>query len=226
MKKLTLLPLMAISGLLLTGCNPQNMLNYSLDPRLPKVLNVKSIVDSTSVGFEWQPLDRKGVDGVNIYRTEANTYVNSSQKEAKKIGSVSSKYASHYVDTGLEQNSRYTYTFTTTKGDKESAYGKVIEIKTLGELAPVTFFQGAQKTTRTIKLIWRPHPNKKIEKYYVQRSVNKENWKRIATVSNRLMSEYIDNYVVSGKTHQYRIIAIGFDGSRSKSTAPVTILAK
>ena len=226
MQKLTLLPLMAISGLLLTGCNPKNMLNYSLDPKLPKVLNVKSMVDSTSVGFEWQPLDRKGIDGVNVYRTKANAYLDSAQKEAEKIGSVSSKYASHYVDTGLQQNSKYTYTFTTTKGDSESSYGEVINIKTLSAMPMVTFFQGVQKTNRTIKLIWRPHQDKKVSKYQVQRSVNKEDWKRIATVSNRLMSEYIDNYIVSGKTHQYRIIAIGFDGSSSKFSHPVTILAK
>jgi len=226
MQKLTLVPLIVISGLLLTGCNPKNMMNYSLDPKLPKVLNVKAIVDSTSVGFEWQPLDRKGVDGVNIYRTKANAYTNSQQKELQKVGNVSSRFSSHYVDTGLQQNSRYTYTFTTTKGNRESSYGKVMEIKTLREMSPVQFFQGAQKTTKTIKLIWRPHQDKRVEKYIIQRSVNRENWKRIATVSNRLMVEYIDNYVTSGKTHQYRVIAVGFDGSRSKPTNPVTILAK
>ena len=226
MQKLTLVPLIVTSGLLLTGCNPKAMMNHSLDPTLPKVLNVKAKVDSTSVGFEWQPLDRKGVDGVNIYRTKANAYTSSQQKELQKIGNVSSRFASHYVDTGLQQNSRYTYTFTTTKGNYESAYGKVMEIKTLPLLSPVQFFQGAQKTTKTIKLIWRPHQDKRVAKYLIQRSVNRENWKRIATVSNRLMVEYIDNYVTSGKTHQYRVIAVGFDGSRSKPTNPVTILAK
>ncbi len=226
MQKLTLVPLIVTSGLLLTGCNPKTMMNHSLDPKLPKVLNVKAMVDSTSVGFEWQPLDRKGVDGVNIYRTKANAYTNSQQKELQKVGNVSSRFSSHYVDTGLQQNSKYTYTFTTTKGDYESAYGKVMEIKTLKEMSPVQFFQGAQKTTKTIKLIWRPHQDKRVEKYIIQRSVNREDWKRIATVSNRLMVEYIDNYVTSGKTHQYRIIAVGFDGSRSKPTNPVTIRAK
>lgn len=226
MKELTLLPLMTISGLLLTGCNPKSMLNYTLDPKLPKVMNVKYMVDSTSVGFEWQPLEKKGIDGVNIYRTKANAYLNSAQKEAEKIATISSRYTSHYVDTGLQQNSKYTYTFTTIKGDRESSYGKVIELKTLSAMSMVTFFQGVQKTNKTIKLIWRPHPDKKVSKYYVQRSVNREDWKRIATVSNRLMSEYIDNYVISGKKHQYRVIAIGFDGSSSKPSHPVTILAK
>jgi len=226
MKKLTLLPLMATLGLLLTGCNPKSMMSHSLDPQLPKVLNVKAIVDNTSVGFEWQPLDRKGIDGVNIYRTKANTYTNSQQKELEKISTVSSRFASHFVDTGLKQNSRYTYTFTTIKGDRESSYGKVIDVTTLRALSPVSFFQGVQKTTKTIKLIWRPHSDKRVAKYYIQRSVNRENWKRIATVSNRLMVEYIDNYVTSGKTHQYRVIAVGFDGSHSKPSNPVTILAK
>ncbi|MCK5854289.1 MAG: hypothetical protein KAG56_03650 [Sulfurovaceae bacterium] len=226
MRRLTLVPLIVISGLLLTGCNPKSMMNHSLDPTLPKVLDVKAIVDSTSVGFEWQPLDRKGIDGVNIYRTKANAYTNSEQKELEKIGTVSSRFSSHYVDTGLKQNSKYTYTFTTTKGDKESSYGKVIEVKTLQEMVSIGFFQGVQKTNKTIKLIWRPHQDKRVEKYYIQRSVNKENWKRIATVSNRLMVEYIDNYVITGKSHQYRIVAVGFDGSRSKATHPVTILAK
>ncbi len=226
MKKLTLLLLMSTLGLLLTGCNPNTLMTQTLDPRLPKVQEVKAVAGNTYVGFEWQPLYTKGVDGINIYRTEANAYVNSSNKELSKIATILNPFASHYVDTGLAQNSHYTYTFRTVKGSYESPNGKIIEIKTLPPLPPVSFFQGAQKASNVIKLIWRPHPDKRIKGYIIQKSTNGREWQRVGSLDHRMMVEYIDNYVVSGTTYQYRVIAIGFDGSFSTPSLPVTILAK
>lgn len=226
MKKLTLISLTATSLLLLNGCNPTAMMNHQLDPRLPKLDNVKAVPGSTSVAFEWQPVSAKNLDGINIYRTKGNTYVNSAEKELIKVGSVNNAFASHYVDTGLTQNSAYTYTFTTVKGGFESSHGQVLNVKTTPYFAPITFFQGFQKANNTIKLIWRPHTNQMVKMYKVEKSINGEKWKWIASVNNRMMSEYIDTYIALGNSYAYRVIAVGFDDSLSKPSAIITIHAR
>ena len=223
MKKLTLSSLTAIL-LLLNGCSSVSMMsNHQLDNNLPKLNNVKAVPSNTSVAFEWQPVASKHLDGVNIYRTMKNTYVNSVDKELTKVATVKNAFASHYVDTGLAQNSAYTYTFTTTRGGFESAHGQVINIKTKPAFSAITFFQGFQKSATAIKLIWRPHNNKMVKMYKVEKSINGAAWKWIASVDNRMMSEYIDTYVAPGYNYTYRIIAVGFDDSISKSSKVITI---
>ncbi|SFV58735.1 Putative fibronectin domain-containing lipoprotein [hydrothermal vent metagenome] len=213
-----------ISLLLVIGCSTKNLVSYELNPKLPKLNSVKAIASSTSVGFEWKPL--KGLDGINIYRTEANKYVGSATKQLIKIATVSNPFATHFVDSGLKQDSAYTYTFRTIKGGYESANGKIINIKTNPALPAVSFFQGVQKAKTVIKLIWRPHPDKRIKMYKIYKSVNGENWKWVSSIHNRMMAEYIDTYVVSGSKHQYRVIAVGFDDSYSKPSKVVTIIAR
>jgi fibronectin type 3 domain-containing protein len=224
MRRLTLLSLTTISLLLVTGCITKDLVSYKLDTRLPKVNDVKAIADNTSIGFEWKPL--KNLDGINIYRTEANQYRGSDTKQLIKIATVSNPFATHFVDSGLRQNSLYTYTFTTIKGDFESAHGKVISVKTKPPLEEISFFQYVLRAKSIIKLIWRPHPDKRVKMYRIEKSVNGENWKWVGTVHNRMMAEYIDRYVRSGNRHQYRIIAVGFDDSYSKPSKIVTINAQ
>jgi len=225
MKRLTLILLTAISLLLLNGCNPSTLMNQQLDPRLPKLNNVKAIASNTSVAFEWQPIELKG-DGVNIYRTESNQYTNSAQKELKKVGTVHNRFASHYVDTRLAQNSTYTYTFTITRGGFESPHGQVLTVKTLPAFEAVTFFKAYQKDPNTIKLIWRPHSDLRVKMYKIEKSINSGEWKWIGTVENRMMSEYIDTYVAPGYTYTYRVTAVGFDDSVSKKSDVITIYAR
>jgi hypothetical protein len=202
------------------------MVTHQLDPNLPKLNNVKAVTSSTSVAFEWQPVASKQLDGINIYRTTSNTYANSPEKELTKVGVVSSPFASHYVDTGLAQNSAYTYTFTTIKGGFESAHGQIINVKTKPPFDSITFFQAFQKAPNVIKLIWRPHSNKMVKMYKVEKSINGEKWKWIATVKNRMMSEYIDTYVAPGFNYTYRVIAVGFDDSISKPSKVISIHAR
>lgn len=226
MKRLTLISLTATLLLLLNGCNPAVMISHQLDPKLPRLNNVKVVTGSTSVAFEWQPVAAKHLDGVNIYRTVKNGYVNSSQKELIKVATINSPFASHYVDTGLAQNSSYTYTFTTTKGAFESPHGQIIAVKTKPPFEAITFFHAFQKASNVIKLIWRPHPNKLVKMYKIEKSINGEKWKWIATVKNRMMSEYIDTYVAPGFNYKYRVIAVGYDDSLSKPSNVISIYAK
>jgi len=226
MKRLTLVPLTLISVLSLNGCNPVALTGHQLDLNLPKINNVKAIAGSTSVAFEWQSLANKGLDGVNIYRTEGDGTVYSKTKQLVKIGTVSNRFSSHYVDTELRQNGRYTYTFTTIKGGFESAHGQVIDVKTLPAFDAVTFFQAFQKAPNTIKMIWRPHSDKRVKMYKIERSMNGQQWKWVDSVKHRMMSEFIDTYVAPGNSYAYRIIAVGFDDSISKPSTVVTILAR
>jgi len=228
MKRLTLIVLTLTSLLLLNGCNPSAALtSHQIDLSLPKVNNVKAISSNTSVAFEWQSLANKGLDGVNIYRTEGGDGLSYNKtKQLVKIGTISNRFASHYVDTELRQNSRYTYTFTTVKGGFESAHGQVIDIKTLPPFDAITFFQVFQKASTAIKLIWRPHADKRVKMYKIERSINSQPWKWVDSVTHRMMSEFIDTYVAPGNTYAYRVIAVGFDDSISKPSKVVTIFAR
>jgi len=227
MKRLIQISLTAILLLLLNGCNPSSLMtSEQLDTTLPKLENVHAIPSNTSVAFEWQPMSKKGITGYNVYRTQSNEYVNSSIKQLVKVAAIHNSFASHYVDTDLKQNSTYTYTFTTVRGAFESAHGKVISIKTLPAFEAVTFFQGFQKAKTTIKLIWRPHSDKRVKMYKVERSLNGGKFKWISTVKTRMMSEFIDGSIAPGNLYTYRVIAIGFDNSISKSSKPVIIKAR
>jgi len=225
MKKLTQISLTAILVILATGCNTASMLNNEqLDPSLPKLNDVKAVAGSTSVAFEWKSLAKKGITGLNIYRSDTNGYIKN--PIVSKIGRVSNRFATHYVDTDLKQGRSYTYTFTSVRNGFESEHGKVINIKTLPPFEPVTFFQGFQKSSSTIKLIWRPHPNKKVSWYKIERSVNGGDWKWVGTVKERMMAEYIDSSVAFGNLYRYRIIAIGFDKSFSRLSNIVSIKSR
>jgi fibronectin type 3 domain-containing protein len=227
MKKLTQISLTAILLLSLIGCSSNSLLNNEqLDPSLPKLNEVKSIPSNTSVAFEWKSLAKKGITGLNIYRTDINEYVNSSTKQLTKIGTVHNRFATHYVDTKLKQGSNYTYTFTTVKNGFESSHGKVINVKTLPAFDPVTFFQGFQKTRNTIKLIWRPHSNQIVGWYKVERSINAGEWKWIGTVKERMMAEYIDTSIVPGNSYTYRVISIGHEHSFSRPSINVSIQSR
>ncbi len=219
MKKLTLASLTAISLLLLNGCNPNRMVSRTENTNLPKIEKVKTIVGATSVGFEWGEL-KTGLEGVNLYRIEGTG------KELTLVGTISSPFSSHYVDTGLKQNTLYTYSFTTLQGSNESKPIEGIAVKTLPPFEAVTFFQGFQKAQNTIKLIWRPHPLTHVKMYKIEKSINGQQWNWIDNVPNRMMSEYIDTYVAPGNRYDYRIVAVGFDDSFSQRSAVITIMTK
>jgi len=226
MKKLTHISSIAILLLSLIGCSNALLNNEQLDPSLVKLNDVKAVPNNTSVAFEWKSLANKGITGYNIYRTDTNAYVNSPTKQLTKIGTIRNRFTTHYVDTKLRQGSEYSYTFTTVKNGFESMNGDVIKVRTLAAFDPVTFFQAFQKTRTTIKLIWRPHSNPKISWYKVERSVNARDWNWIGTVKERMMSEYIDGTIAPGNSYTYRIIAMGFDHSFSKSSKNISIQAR
>jgi len=202
------------------------MNNTQLDPNLPKLNGVKAVPSNTSVAFEWQPMTKQGITGYNIYRTKKNQYINSQTKTLEKIATIYNPFSSHYVDTNIKQGAAYTYTFTTLRGSFESPNGQVMLVRTLGFLEPITYLKAFQKSQTNIKLLWRPHPNKIIKMYRIERSVNGSEWKWIDSVPHRMMSEYIDIKVIPGNSYKYRVIAVGYDDSFSKVSRTVSVLAR
>jgi hypothetical protein len=79
-------------------------------------------------------------------------------------------------------------------------------------IAPVSFFQSVGNMPRSAKLLWRPHPNAKINSYIIDRlNVNDQKWSEIATITGRLNAEFIDRDLKDGQIYYYRVRAVTYD---------------
>ncbi len=209
--------------LLVSGCaNKDSLLDRpKIDPNLPKPTNVRTISDRTSIGFEWEYTANPSIEGYKIYRgTEGGG--------SELIATVKDRFTSHYADTGLKVDTSYSYRFSSfTKDGVESDATTVVSVKTAPVMEPISFIAAISNLPERAKIIWRPHVSPDVVEYVIQKSgENDKNWDDIANVSPRLMAEYIDTKVQSGKTYHYRVIAKTFDGSYSKPSETVTVTTK
>ncbi len=215
MKKSTLL-LSALTLLVLNGCGGiKGLLLYKTDPTLKTITQVRALPMSSSVGFEWQTIKDRRVHGVNIYRGLPTDRYKTDQG-FKRVGSVGNRYGTHFVDTHVKPNTTYLYTFTTYSLGKESKHGAVLKVKTKPPFAGVSFVQAYKVAPNVVKLLWRPHPNERVNSYIIERSVNGGPWKYMAIVKGQLMAEYVDGRVRAGNSYAYRIFARGYDKIRSQ----------
>lgn len=212
MKKLTLFFLVTLS-LIFNACGGvKGLMTYGTDTSLPGIGDVRALASMNSVGFEWKKIENTRIRGVNIYRGNA-----SGDKESfKRIGTVGNPYATHFVDTHVEANTAYSYTFTTFALGKESSRSKIIFVKTKPAFYAVSFVQAYKVAPLVVKLLWRPHSHPSVNAYIVQRSVAGGEWKFVSQVQGRLMAEYIDTFVRRGRSYRYRIIAQSYDKIRSE----------
>jgi len=211
----------------LDGCSSNSMVDYEVDSSLPKIGRVEYTVGSSEIGFEWKAPFEKGLDGINIYRSRATPNpLSYTTRDLIKIATIDNPYISHYVDRGLKQNSYYTYTFTTIKGGLESLHDRVIDIKTAPPLSKIEPIDGTQIGRNVIKLTWRVHPDMRVDRYRVERSINGDRWYLVGVTNSRMMVEFIDSPISLGDRYEYRVIAVGFDGSYSIPSNIVTILTK
>lgn len=179
------------------------------DPRLPVVADIKAISSENTIGLEWTPLNKEPeIAGYLIYRTQGE------EKNFKEVGEIKSRYASHFVDEDLKINTSYTYKIITfTKENIRSNASNPVRVKTAPFLSRVSFFKAIGKIPHSIKLIWRPHTNKSVAYYEIFRRTNSNsNFKKIATVKNRLSAEYIDINLEDAKQYIYKIKAVNYDG--------------
>ena len=212
--------------LLFSGCN--NIID-SLNPAsAPKVDNsievvnyssIKSIPDMANIGFEWEKVNDPRVIGYNFYRTELSKDAN----ELKLVKVLDSKYATHYVDKGLEPKTKYAYQISSiTQGGVESRTTDAYIVETLPRIVPVDFMQAISNLPHSVKLIWRPHPDKRVGYYRIEKYNTLLNeWILLKTINERLQAEYVDTGLDNNTSYKYRIKAFSFDDVESAPTKVV-----
>lgn len=187
-------------------------MTYRTDSSLQGIGQVHALATMNSVGFEWEKIENRKIHGLNIYRGNAA----GDTQSFKRIGTVGNRYATHFVDTHVKANTNYSYTFTTFALGKESSRSKILYVKTKPAFSSVSFVKAYKVAPSVVKLLWKPHSNPSVNVYIVQRSVDGGEWKFVSHVEGRLMAEYIDTFVRTGKTYRYRIIAQSYDKIQAK----------
>lgn len=188
---------------------------------LPKVENVETMSDMTSIAFEWESKYDESIKGFYVYRgTEA-------EPEMKHIATIKDKYQTHFVDSELKPNTRYFYSIKTyNDAGYISASGKTIEAKTSERIAAMPFVESIEGLPKRVKLIWRPHPDVRVSSYVVERAGEDRKFKVLAEVKNRLSAEYIDDNLKADQNFQYRVLAKTFDGVYSQPSRVMSATTK
>ncbi|OCL82451.1 fibronectin type III domain-containing protein [Arcobacter porcinus] len=182
--------------------------------------SIISIPSMTSVGFEWKRVDDSRVEGYNFYRANADK----NETKLKLIYSGKNKLESHYVDKNLEPNTKYIYQISVKlKDNKESLSTKAYLVQTLPRLEEVKFAQAISNLPRQVKIIWQPHPDKRVDYYEIERfNPSSKDWNVVSSkIKNRLSAEFIDSKLKDGTTYKYKVIAYTFE---SISSNPSEIL--
>jgi len=208
---------------IVSGCtNKDSLLDRpKIDPNLPKPANVRTMSDRGSVGFEWDYTSNPAIEGYKIYRSKPDG-------GSELVDTIKDRFVSHYADKGLKAETQYSYRFSSyTKDGVESDATPVVSAKTAPMLEPVSFIAAVNNLPNRAKIVWRPHVSPDVVEYIVQKSGSSDkNWDDVAKVSPRLMAEFIDTKVDSGRVYYYRVIAKTFDGSLSKPSETVTVNTK
>lgn len=231
MRKLMKTASLAALLLLFSGCN--NLFDNLSTPTKPKINeaievvdynSIKSIADITSIGFEWQKVNDPKVTGYNFYRTD----LQKDGKSLRLIKSIENRYATHYVDKDLEPNTKYAYQISARVSDgTESRTTDAYMAQTLPRIIPVSFIQAISDLPNRVKLLWRPHPDKRIQYYRIEKfNTTINEWIHLKTVDQRLQVEYIDTGLDNNTSYKYRLKAFTFNNVESAPTPAVVAKTK
>ncbi|MFZ2890101.1 fibronectin type III domain-containing protein [Sulfuricurvum sp.] len=211
---------------LFSGCAPQPVpqKTVTIDSTLPIPLMNGFIADINSIAFEWKPIEDTKVTGYYIYR---NTPGNEDPK-LQRIATIDSRFATHFVDSDVKPGNQYQYRFATmNKEGSESAGSETMVVATQPMIAPVSFFQSVGNMPRSAKLLWRPHPNGKINGYIIERQDGTDQkWSEIAAIKGRLNAEFIDHELKDGHVYFYRIKALTFEKLSTDASELTKVVTK
>ncbi len=205
MKILRLILLSIVSILIFSGC--QATLNTptkpQIDPSLPTVTGLKVLSDVTEVGFEWKPNYDERIVGYYVYRSSPNQQTN----KLHRIATIKDRYSSHYVDTGLQPQTKYYYRFSSFSKDKrESVPSEMVTVTTKRMISSVVYLKAIVGLPNRVKIIWRPLEYPTVSAYIIERNdLSSMKWKKIATVKGKLSAEYIDTGLKNNYLYKYRI---------------------
>ena len=178
----------------------------------------------TSIGFEWQKVNDPKVVGYNFYRLN----LQKNEKNLNLIKSIDNRYTTHFVDKDLEPNTKYAYQISSRLEDgTESQTTDAYVVQTLKRIPPVSFAQAISNLPNRIKLIWKPHPDSRIQYYRVEKfNTTLNQWIYLKTINQRLSVEYIDTGLDNNSSYKYRIKAFTFNDVESAPTADIIAKTK
>ena len=192
----------------MSGCANLNKPVPKSNPNLPTVKNFKAYPDRNAIALYWSTVPN--MSGYYIQR------YNPKNKKWMEITTIKDPYKSIYVDTDLKPGFVYKYKIATFNKNGIPSLAKETIQSTMPKLSPVIILEAKPIVKGKIKLIFRPHPNERVDEYIIKRFDDEDaKWKTIATISPRLNVEYIDSGLKDGKIYKYQVIAKSFDGIKS-----------
>ncbi|WP_345991882.1 hypothetical protein [Sulfurimonas sp. HSL-1716] len=210
MKILNLIALGTASALLISGCNstPTPPNEDAIDTTLPVVTLNGHIEDMKSVAFEWKDTKDPRVNGIYVYRSNPED----SDPQIRRYATIPNRFATHFVDTGVKPDTKYQYFFTTFSDKAQGGKSETVTVNTLPVLQSVAWIQCIQNMPRSVKILWRPHTNPRVNGYILERkSLKDDDFKKIAHIDGRLNAEYIDTDLKDGQVYKYRLRAVTYD---------------
>ncbi|MEO1941487.1 MAG: hypothetical protein ABGW77_01180 [Campylobacterales bacterium] len=199
--------------LVLAGCNAPSLQNLGLgggvdtaqiNQTLPAVRNFKAHPDRNAIALTWEALPKMGGYYIQRWDPEGQSWVD--------VATIRNPYKTIYVDSDLKPNHPYRYRILAFT--KKEIPGPWIETsgKTLPPPAPIIPIYAQPVASGIIKIIWRPHPNERVNQYLVQRYNDTEaKWEDMERLEPRYNVEFVDTGLEDGKIYKYRIIGITFD---------------
>lgn len=227
MKLWTLRLFCTASLLILSGCtqSPKPSKEAVIDKTLPVVTFTQNgtIVDMKSIAFEWETIKDPRVEGIYIYKSS----LDDAKAELSYYETLQSRFKTHFVDTNVKPDSRYTYAFKTFSKNAESMNSKLLTLNTLPVLQSVSWIHSIDGMPRTAKILWRPHDNQRVKSYIVERkTLQSDAWKRHAEIEGRLNVEFVDEDLKDQFTYMYRILVRTYDDIISTPSEIVKVVTK
>ncbi|QFR49626.1 fibronectin type III domain-containing protein [Sulfurimonas lithotrophica] len=229
MKLLNLSSLLTVlTILILSGCTvkPKPKEEAVIDSSLPKVVLTKTATKSSmkSIALEWKRINDKRVKGIYIFRESLDE--NLSQQDSY-YETINNRFSTHFLDTNVKPSKRYNYYFVTYSDKAQGERSEVYQAATKPVLESVTWIYAANNMPRSAKIIWRPHTNKLVRAYEIQRkTLDETKWETVARVDGRLSAEYIDLDLKDSYTYQYNVRALTYNGITSKASEIVKSITK
>jgi len=226
-----LVTLCTVSLLIFSGCSttePKPAKEIVVDKTLPVVELTKNGVfaDTNAIAFEWKNIVDPRVKGIYVYKRDISLKQDDKKTDDYYV-TLSNRFITHYLDKEIVPDTKYRYYFKTFSDKAESQKSKFIDVNSLPVLASVSWIHSIQGLPRSAKIIWRPHINKKVKSYIIERkTLEDEKWEELATIEGRLNAEYIDTDLKDNYVYKYRVRVLTYDGILSTPSEIVKVITK
>jgi len=195
--------LLSLSGCVASGPSPKD--KTVIDSTLPVVTLTENgtFVDMEAIAFEWKSVSDPRVKGINVYKL---TQTKESKSKLEHYKTIKDRFTTHFLDSDVAPNTKYSYMFKTFSKDADGAKSPLIVVNSLPVLSSVSWIYSQTGMPRIAKIIWRPHENKSVKSYIIERkTLEEDSWDQLDTIKGRLSAEFIDKDLKDNYVYQYRI---------------------